>query len=364
MSGSQSAERIRRLREQLEAAGVECAVIGPTTTMRYLLGYAPHADERLCLLLLDTGHAQLIVPELNAEALGAHSDLEMLSWADERGPIEALRRSFVQGRRLGTLAVDGAMRADFLVPLQALWAPRQVVSLDPVVAPLRMIKTDEELEALAAAAAQADRAMQAAVEACRPGATEAEVAWAAEECFRKSGAEAVEFTLVAAGANAALPHHSSGPQVLEGGQGVVIDIGASLNGYKSDITRVVFLGEPDEEFLRVYDTVRSANAAGVQAVRPGASAGSVDAAARELIRQAGYGARFVHRTGHGIGLDIHEPPWIVDGEATRLESGMVFSVEPGIYLPGRLGVRVEDIVVVVPEGRRVLTGFAHELICT
>jgi len=342
-------------------AGLDCAVVGPTTAMRYLLGYAPHADERLCLLLVDAHRAQLVVPALNAEAVAARVDIEMLRWADDQGPAEALERSFMHGRRPRRLGVDGAMRSDFLVPLLSLWEPERVVSLDPVIGPLRVVKSPEEIEALAAAAAQADRAMLAAVEACRPGVSEAEIAWAAEEAFRKDGAERVEFTLVAAGANAALPHHASGGTVLEPGQGIILDIGASLGDYKSDITRVVHLGEPGGEFAGVYDTVRRANETGLAAVRVGITARELDRAVRGVIEEAGYGRYFIHRTGHGIGLDIHEPPWIMDGQETRLESGMVFSIEPGIYLPGRLGVRLEDIVVVEPDGARVLTALPHDL---
>jgi Xaa-Pro dipeptidase len=353
---------IGRLRELLEAARLDCAVVGPTTNMRYLLGYAPHADERLCVLLVDARRAQLVVPEINAEELGSHTNLEMLTWADDRGPTEALQRSLLHGQKIRRLGVDGAMRSDFLVALLPTVHTEELVALDPVMAPLRMVKTEEEIEALAAAAAQADRAMQAAFAACRPGVSEADIAWAAEESFRKDGAEAVEFTLVAAGANAALPHHHSGGKVLERGEGVILDIGASLNGYKSDITRVVHLGDPDPEFLEVYNTVRAANEAGIAAVRPGVAPRNVDAAAREVIAAAGYGRWFIHRTGHGIGLDIHEPPWIMEGQTDPLTSGMVFSVEPGIYLPGRLGVRLEDIVAVVPTGARVLTGLDHELV--
>jgi Xaa-Pro aminopeptidase len=359
---SRFTELLAKLRELMQAAKLDCAVVGPTTAMRHLLGFAPHADERLCLLVVDAERAQLVAPEINAGALGAVSDLEMLLWTDEGGPGEALERSFLRGARIRTLGVDGAMRADFLLPLLELLGPQRMVPLDPVAAPLRMIKTDREVAALAASARLADLAMEAAVEACRPGVSEADVAWAAEECFRRSGAEKVEFTLVAAGANAASPHHASGGKKLEEGEGVIIDIGGSLGGYKSDITRVVHLGEPDDEFLRVFETVRSANEAGVAAVRPGVTAEQVDQAARKVIEEAGYGQWFIHRTGHGIGLDIHEPPWIMDGQHTVLTPGMAFSVEPGIYLKGRLGVRVEDIVVVESSSARNLTGFDRRLV--
>jgi Xaa-Pro dipeptidase len=353
---------IERLRALLRESRIDCAAVGPTTSMRYLLGQVPHADERLTVLLVDADRAQLVIPGLNAPAVTARSDMEMLLWSDEQGPGDALKGSLLSGRRVGTLAVDDAMRSGFLLPLLFAFSPERVVPLEPVMAPLRIVKSEQEIAALAAAAVQADRAMQAAVDACRPGASEQEVAWAAEESFRRGGAERVEFTLAAAGANAASPHHAPGASVLREGQGIILDIGASLRGYKSDITRVVHLGTPSAEFSKVFDTVLRANRAGVEAVRAGATAHSVDAAARGVIADAGYGQWFVHRTGHGIGLDIHEPPWIMAGQSTRLEPGMVFSVEPGVYLPGRLGVRIEDIVVVGDDGPRVLTGFGHELV--
>jgi Xaa-Pro aminopeptidase len=354
--------RINALQAKLEEKGTDCALIGPTTNMRYLLGGAPHADERLCLLLVTPDAAQIVAPELNAEMLSAMSDVNMLTWSDAQGPEAALSRSILGKGNIRTLAADGSMRADFLLSALKQCTPMRTIPLDPIIARLRIIKSPLEIRALIDAAAQADRAMQAAVEACRPGVTEAEVAWAAEEAFRKDGAERVEFTIVAAGENAAFPHHQSGEKVLRKGEGIIIDIGASLNGYKSDITRMVFLGGPDREFLDAYELVRSANAEGRKTVKPGISAEEVDRAARSVIEQKGMGENFIHRTGHGLGLDVHEEPWIQAGNRRPLEAGMVFSVEPGVYVPGKLGIRVEDIVTVTEDGVRTLTGFDHSLV--
>jgi Xaa-Pro aminopeptidase len=227
---------------------------------------------------------------------------------------------------------------------------------------LRMRKSPDEIEALARAAAQADLAMQAAMDACRPGVTEAEVAWAAEAAFRQDGAEQVTFTLVASGPNGAYPHHHSAERRLQKGDAIIIDIGASLDGYKSDITRMVYLGEPAHEFLKAHAVVDEANRQALSAVRPGLTAGEIDRLARGRLEEGGYGPYFVHRTGHGIGLEVHEPPWIMAGEPTVLEEGMVFSVEPGVYLVGQFGVRVEDIAAVTGSGVRNLTGFDHALV--
>lgn len=354
--------RLNSLRQQLTNEGIDCAVIGPTTNMQYLLGGTPHADERLCVLLVTREKAEMVAPALNADSIRAFTDITMITWEDAEGPAAALARSVLGTSRFLTLAVDGAMRSDFLLAVSETCPPQQFVSADPLIGHLRMKKSPEEIEALRQAAVQADRAMQAAVDACRPGTSEAEVAWAAETAFRKDGAERVEFTLVAAGKNAAEPHHHSGETVLQAGQGIIIDIGASLRGYKSDITRVVFLGEPDKAFREAYAAVLAANETGRKAVKPGAPAESIDSAARQTLTEAGHGERFIHRTGHGIGMDIHEGPYVQQGSRLLLEEGMVFSVEPGVYYPGRFGIRIEDIVQVTESGGETLTGFDHELL--
>jgi Xaa-Pro dipeptidase len=356
--------RMTILRQAMAGAGVDLAAIAPIDNMRYLAGYASHPDERLCLLLVTADNAGVVVPALNAEEWAAHTGLPLFPWADSDGPQGALKSALAS---LGltsakSLVVDDEMRADSLLPLMATSGAHKTVTLASLNAPLRLHKSADEVEALARAAAQADRAMQAAVDACRPGVTEAQVAWAAEQAFRLDGANQVCFTLVAAGPNGAYPHHHSGEHVLQAGEAIVIDIGASLNHYKSDITRVVCLGEPSPELLRAYDAVLEANQRARDAVKPGVPAAEVDGAARSALEAAGYGQYFVHRTGHGLGLSIHEPPWIMAGNAQLLEESMAFSVEPGVYLPGRFGIRIEDIVVVTETGARNLTGFDHRLI--
>ena len=355
-------KRLQAFQARLAEEGTDCAVIGPTTNMLYLLGRAPHADERLCLLIVTSDAVEMIVPQVNADMTAAFIDVQMLTWEDASGPGTALSKSVLGKGKIRTLATDGSMRADFLLAALEECNPMQTISADPIIAELRIKKSPQEIAALAEAAAQADRAMQAAVDGCRPGASETEIAWAAEEAFHRDGADCVEFTLVAAGGNAAFPHHHSGDRQLQRGEGIIIDIGASLNGYKSDITRMVFLGDPDREFLDAYELVRSANARGRETVQPGVSAEEVDRATRAVIKEKGLGDRFIHRTGHGLGLDIHEEPWIQAGNTTPLEAGMVFSVEPGIYIPGKFGIRVEDIVTVTAEGSKTLTGFDHSLV--
>jgi Xaa-Pro aminopeptidase len=355
-------ERLKALQKRMQELDVDLAAIGPTANMRYLLGFLPHPDERLCLLLVEQDKTQMVVPALNAEGIAAQTEQELISWDDAEGPSQALRKVLPEAHPPHRLAVDGAMRADFLMHLQNLARPETVIPLEGLIAPLRLRKSPDEIQALARAAEQADRAMQVGVDACRPGVSEAEVAWAIEAAFRQDGAEAVDFTLIAAGPNGAYPHHHAGTRPLQRGDAIILDIGATLDGYKSDITRMVYLGDPSPEFMKAFDSVSQANQRARAAVRVGRTAADIDAVARGILEQAGYGQYFTHRTGHGLGLEGHEPPWIMAGDGTVLKEGMVFSIEPGAYLTGQFGVRVEDIVTVIENGARTLTGYDHALV--
>jgi Xaa-Pro aminopeptidase len=353
---------MERLRGLLAARGVDLAAVGPTSNMRYLTGGCPHPDERFSVLLVDATGARFVVPRLNSDAVAAFSPVRILAWEDAEGPLPALNASTLAGKSVGTLAVDGAMRADFLIPLMSVFRPANVVSVDPLLSVLRRKKSPGELEALARSAAVADRAVEAVFAAAGPGVTESALSREAEKAFRELGAERVSFTLVAFGENSAHPHHESGARALSRGECVLVDIGASFEGYQSDVTRMAFLGEPPGEFLRVYGVVREALRAGCDAVKPGLLLGDVDRAARSVIERLGYGDRFIHRTGHGIGLDVHEEPWVTAGNGEPVEEGMVFSVEPGVYLPGKFGVRIEDVVAAEPGGSRTLTRSTRELV--
>lgn len=355
-------ERMVALQARMGEMGVGLAAFGPTANMTYLLGFAPHSDERVCLLLVSQDKALMVTPGLNAQEIASHTDVEMLKWEDADGPERALGSALNGIKPAGRVAVDGGMRADFLLHLQAALDGVTFTPADMLISPLRSRKSAQEIEMLARAAAQADRAMQAGMNACRPGATENEVAWAVESAFRQDGAQSVEFTLIAAGSNGAYPHHHSSARQLREGDAIILDIGATLDGYQSDITRMVYLGKPTEEFLQAYNAVLDANQRARAAVRPGVAAGEIDRAARSTLEAAGYGEYFTHRTGHGLGLEGHEAPWIMSGDQTVLEEGNVFSIEPGVYLEGQFGVRIEDIVAVTADGARDLTGSDHALV--
>ena len=223
------------------------------------------------------------------------------------------------------------------------------------------MKDPDELERLRAAARGADAAFGEVVRLRFAGRRELDVAADLARLLRDHGHELVDFTIVGSGPNSASPHHEAGERTIEPGDAVVMDFGGVAGGYCSDITRTVFVGEPTEEQRHVYDVVREAQQAAFEAIGPGVACETVDGAARAVIEQAGYGERFIHRTGHGIGIEVHEPPYIVQGNATPLAPGMTFSDEPGIYLPDRFGVRIEDQVEVTAEGARRLNEASREL---
>jgi Xaa-Pro aminopeptidase len=354
----ESAGRLSRLQAQMAEAGVDLVAIAPTPNMRYLLGFAPLADERPCILLITRQGTRLVVPELNADQVEARTGMEGVRWSDATGPRQALMEA-VSALSVGSgivLAVDPAMRADALLLLQETIVLQRSVTSEKIMSALRMRKSGEEIEALARAAAQADRALMVGADACQPGVTEREVAEKIANYFRQDGAEAVDVTLVASGPNSAFPHHEASDRRLQVGDTIIIDIVATLDGYKSDVTRVVHLGEPPPQVRAVHEVVLKANRRGREAAVAGAYARDVDRAARAVIEQAGYGPYFIHRTGHGLGMEVHEEPWISAESNTLLEPGMVFSVEPGIYLEGQFGIRIEDIVVVTDPSATLGTG--------
>jgi Xaa-Pro aminopeptidase len=355
-------ERIESLKVQMEKAGIDLVAITTAPNLRYFSGFVPHLDERFNALLVSQGEVVWVAPQLNREQIEAHVHFPLISWRDDEGPQNAIHQALQMLGRPRSLGIDAAGRADFLLRLQEVARPQNSQSADAIIALLRQVKSADEIDQLAFAAAQADRAMQAAMQVCRPGITEREVAWVVESFFRQDGAEQVDFTLIASGPNGAFPHHHSSERMLQSGDAIIIDIGATLNGYKSDITRMVYLGEPTAEFLNAYAAVDQANLAARAQVKVGVSAQEVDRAARNTLKEHGLADFFVHRTGHGIGLDIHEPPYIMEGNQTPLQAGMTFSIEPGVYLVGKYGIRIEDIVAVTDQGVRVLSQTSHDLV--
>jgi Xaa-Pro aminopeptidase len=320
--------------------------------MRYLLGFAPQGDERACMLLVSSIGVAFLMPSLNAEQAAAEvPELELVRWADDAGPETALRATLERvGATVTTrAAADPEMRADHLLLLQEALPQTAMVTAAVLMSPLREVKDASELAILKTSSDVADTAVLAAFGACAPGVSELAVADVVAQAFAAGGATAA-FATVGGGPNGAYPHHSTGPRPLHDGDAVVIDIGGRYDGYLSDITRMAFVGEPTDRYREVHAIVEAAVVAGMAAAAPGAACADVDAAARGVIADAGYGEYFVHRTGHGLGLSVHEPPWIMRGYDIELRPGVVHSIEPGIYLPREFGVRLEEIVHVTETG--------------
>ena len=349
--------RTRACQEQLREGPADAVVCFPSTNLQYLSGFVEEPGERHLLLFVPaTGDPVFLVPELYDQQVREASWVDdVRTWDDGEDPRAAVSTVAEDlGLAGGHLLVDDTMWARFTQDLRAVLPEATFGLASEVLADLRVRKDDAELDALRRAGEVADAVvadLRAAGESL-VGTTEAELARDIERRLNDAGGDGVSFEpVVGSGPNGAKPHHRHGDRTIEAGDPVVLDFGTRVDGYPSDQTRtVVFDGEPPTEFVEVHRVVQAAQQAAVDAVEPGVSAESVDAAAREVIESAGYGEQFVHRTGHGVGLDVHEEPYVVAGNDRELEVGMVFSVEPGVYLPGEFGVRIEDLVAVTETG--------------
>jgi D-alanyl-D-alanine dipeptidase len=352
--------RMRRAAEAAADAGLDGVLIAPGPDLVWLTGYRPVETERLTLLVLRAGQDPvLVVPTLEApDAAAAAPMLTLRDWTDGKDPYEAAASLVGSEGRFG---VSDNAWALHLLGLQRRLPDTRYAALTEALPMLRAVKDAAEVARLAEAGAAADAAYEEIRKVPFAGRREAEVAADLAELLRQFGHSQVDFTIVASGPNGANPHHEAGERVIGRGDMVVLDFGGLKHGYGSDTSRTVHVGEPDLEERRVHDVVRAAQEAGVAAVRPGAACQDVDRAARAVITEAGYGEFFIHRTGHGIGVTTHEPPYMIEGEELPLVPGMCFSVEPGIYLPGRFGVRIEDIVTVTEEGGWRLNTTSREM---
>jgi Xaa-Pro aminopeptidase len=357
-----TAERLDRVRARMAEVGVDALLLSLGADLPWLTGYHAMPLERLTMLVLPVdGDATLVVPRLEAPRVEERPDVFAIRPWDETDDPIALVAQLVGSRP--HLAISDRCWATFLVGLQrelpsATWERASVVT-----SPLRAVKDAEEVAALRAAAEAADRVAAQLLNGEIPliGRREAEVSSDIGRRLRSEGHDRVNFAIVGSGPNSASPHHEPGDRVIEAGEAVVCDFGGTMAGYCSDITRTVFTGPPPEEFRRLYDVLQDAQAAAVEAAVVGTPCEAVDAAARERIAAAGFGDYFIHRTGHGIGLEEHEDPYLVSGNGAGLVDGHAFSIEPGIYLAGRFGARIEDIVVASSSGPDPLNTADHDL---
>ncbi|MEV6919042.1 Xaa-Pro peptidase family protein [Amycolatopsis sp. NPDC051106] len=358
--------RLDRARSAAAAADTDALLIAPGSDLRYLIGQAGGSFERLTTLVVPAdGTPALVVPKLEAPGYADvptdELGVELLTWVDGDDPY-----ALVADRlgKPGRVAVSDFTPALHVLALRAALGTAEQTLAGPVVRELRMRKDAAEIASLRDAGAAIDRVHARVAEWLRPGRTEAEVGADIAAAIVEEGHVQADFVIVGSGPNGASPHHDVSDRVIEKGDVVVVDIGGPLPaGYNSDSTRTYAVGTPrDADVADTYAVLQRAQAAAVAAVKPGITAEAVDAAARDVIAEAGFGEYFIHRTGHGIGLDVHEEPYIIAGNALPLEPGMAFSVEPGIYQPGRWGARIEDIVIVTADGVESVNNQPHELV--
>jgi Xaa-Pro aminopeptidase len=375
-------DRFARVRAAMDGSGVDVLLLSHGADLPWLTGYQAMPLERLTVLVLPVeGDAVLVVPELEAPRVpDAGAPVEVRPWAENEDPmavaVDLVRstttRSIAEGSG-PTLAVSDRAWATTLLALQESLPGSRWCRASSVTGPLRAVKDEAEQAVLRAAAEAADRVARSLQggEIGLIGRTEAEVSDEIARRLVAEGHQRVNFAIVGSGPNGASPHHHAGPRRIGPGEVVVCDFGGTMPmpgwgaadvGYCSDITRTVVTGEPDPEVADTYAVLQAAQRAGVEAARAGVAAEDVDGAARTVIVEAGMGERFIHRTGHGIGIEEHEDPYLVAGNRTVLQVGHAFSVEPGIYWPERFGMRLEDIVVVGPDGPMPLNTADHSLV--
>jgi Xaa-Pro aminopeptidase len=358
--------RLDRARSAAAAADTDALLIAPGSDLRYLIGQAGGSFERLTTLVVPAdGTPALVVPKLEAPGYADvptdELGIDLLTWVDGDDPYKLVADRLGQ---TGRVAVSDFTPALHVLALRAALGEAEQTLAGPVVRELRMRKDAAEIASLRDAGAAIDRVHARVHEWLRAGRTEAEVGADIAAAIVEEGHVRADFVIVGSGPNGASPHHDVSDRVIEKGDVVVVDIGGPLPaGYNSDSTRTYAVGAPrDADVAETYAVLQRAQAASVAAVKPGVTAEQVDAAAREVITDAGFGEYFIHRTGHGIGLDVHEEPYIIAGNTLPLEPGMAFSVEPGIYQPGRWGARIEDIVIVTADGVEAVNNQPHDLV--
>ena len=351
-------QRVERAQAEMAARNIDVMLLSLGADLPYLTGYEATPMERLTMLVLPvTGEATLVIPELEAPRV-IDGPFRLEPWKETQDPV-ALIAGLIPGVRTG--AVGDQTWSVFLLRLIEQFPTTSFVSATPVTRPLRIRKDADEVAALREAGAATDRVVARLADERFSGKTEKQLSQHVSQMTIEEGHDLSSFWIVASGPNGASPHHEPGDRVMQLGDLVVVDFGGKVRRYGSDCTRTFSIGPPTSEQAEVHEAVRQAQAAATAFVQPGVAAQAVDEVARRLITESGYGDYFIHRTGHGIGLETHEHPYLVNGNSEVLEPGMCFSVEPGIYLPGRFGVRLEDIVTVTEDGVEPLNRADHSL---
>jgi Xaa-Pro dipeptidase len=357
-------KRIEKVQKQLENQNIESVVVTSPANFFYFSGIWLDSHERLqAIVIPKTGIASMIVHEMSKEEVNATEIFEYHFWKDGDSSLEILAANLAD---TGRISIDNQWPSQNLIKLMNLKKQAIFVDSTNVIGPLRLYKDHQEIELLKKSSAIADEVLQQAIDYIKPGLTEREVAEEIKRLFALKQVNELSFyPIVGAGKNGAIPHHQSDETIIKAGDMVVIDMGGVRDHYCSDMTRTVLVGgTATEEMKLVYEIVKRAQDEAVKAVKPGVPLKEIDQVARDIISNAGYGLNFTHRTGHGLGIEVHEEPFVTSDNNQLIEEGMVISIEPGIYLSGKFGVRIEDIVVVTSDGCERLNELTRELIQT
>jgi Xaa-Pro dipeptidase len=359
-------KRVERLRKLAAENGIDGFFVASESNMRYFTGFSALAIERLAAIVIPVNAMEpvLIVPRLEEEkAMKLSFFKDVRSYTDAENPAKLVDKIIKElNLTKGTLGVESFLPFKFYKMLKEASPSLEIREASDVIQKLRSVKSTEEIDLMEKAAKIVINGIKAGIATIKVGTSELSVAFEIERKIKESGGESVPFCIVLSGENSALPHGSTSNRKIRRGDAVVMDIGATFKGYYADVTRTVFVEEPSQKQRQVYDIVLRAQESAVKFVKPQVKACEVDETARKIIGEAGYGEFFTHRTGHGLGLEVHEEPYISQTNKTMLEPGMTFTVEPGIYLPDKFGVRIEDNVVVTEKGRNVLSKMSKNLL--
>ena len=356
--------RMGRVLEQMEQKGIDIILLAPSSGFRYVMGQSPVADERLFVLALAPGKEPFMVcNELYQIDAGQMFDGPAILWKDGEDPYPILRRE-LEARHWpinGRIAVEQDTRARFLLPMMATLPEATFCSASPILDAMRVYKDEEERERMREACRRGDEGMKRAIQDGSAWVGKTEADFCARISYEMTSLDLLDVGGGACvGENAAAPHYTGRKGVIRRGSCLLVDYAGAYRNYYTDMTRTFWFGKPDPEFVKIHDIVREANAAARDAAVLGRELQEVDRAARRVITEAGYGKYFTHRTGHGIGINEHESPNAAEGETAILKPGMAFSIEPGIYLPGRFGVRIEDLALMTENGVEILHHYPRD----
>lgn len=357
--------RLNVIKEGMKERNLEGIILFPSSNQYYVTGFRTFPGERLLLTVIPSaGEPFFIAPALYESQIKKESWIkDIVVWTDEDKPYEILKGEMARrGLGKGKFAVDDNMYAVQLLSIIKVLPEIEFLPLGDLLGKLRLSKSRDEINNIKMASKIVDEVVEEVRKSARPGMTEIQIAAMMEFEMRKRGSEGPSFeTIVGSGPNSALPHYNAGERKLNSGEFLLLDFGATYKGYCSDTTRTLCIGEPTDKMREVYNVVKEAQEVGVRTVKPGIKAREVDEAVRKHIENKGYGEYFIHRTGHGLGMEVHEEPYISGISESILKPGMVFSIEPGIYINGEFGVRIEDIVAVTEDGCERLNNYPREL---